>query len=476
MSIPKQTASPPHPPHGATRRPRALPTLTALAASLAAVCGVPRLPAQATPQPRPTVSLTLPKALDLAMAHNRRLQLASLATADAEQKRLIARSDYFPHIKNESAALHLTALEGIVIPAGAFARDSSTGPIPSQTLRIGQGAADSFTSGTGLIQPITQLLKVHAGVRAATADVNIAKLDASDAQDSISLLVHKLYFDILTRQAQLAAAQQSILAGQVSEQESTQAVAEGRSLEVAQLEAHAALLEQKQASLTDQLTLDDLSMQFDDVLGLPLGTRLALDPDALGETPVLPSPDEAITQLQQANPRILAARQTVEKARAALSAARDAYIPNISGLARYSYQSGVPFLVHNFGTFGGAVSYDLFDGGAREAKLQQAKIELHIAELQLAQTEADLSIQVSAVYDDIQKLQQLIAVASESLVVRKEAARLSQERMRQNAALASEVAKAESNVAAATTSVLDARLNLLLLENQVRQLLGQRPH
>jgi outer membrane protein TolC len=475
MSIPQQTATPGHPAHRTPRRSKILRALPVLGAFIAALCNATQISAQTTPQLRPTVSLTLPKALDLAMIHNRHLQLASLATADAEQKRLIARSDYYPHIKNESAALHLTALEGIVIPAGAFANSASTGIIPGQTLRIGQGGADSFTSGTGLIQPITQLLKVHAGVRAATADVNIAKLDASDAEDSISLFVHKLYYDILTRQAQLVAAQQSIQAGEVTEQESTQAVAEGRSLEVATLEAHAALLEQKQASLTDQLTLDDLTMQFDDVLGLPLGTHLELDPDALGEPPVLPSVEEAVAQLQQANPKILAAQQTVEKARAAVSAAKDAYIPNISGLARYSYQSGVPFLVHNFGTFGGAVSYDLFDGGAREAKLQQAKIELHVAELQMAQTEADLSIQVSAVYDDIHKLQQLIAVASETLVVRKEAARLGQERMRQNAALASEVAKAQSNVAAATASVLDARLNLLLLQNQVRQLIGQRP-
>ena len=122
----------------------------------------------------------------------------------------------------------------------------------------------------------------------------------------------------------------------------------------------------------------------------------------------------------------------MEKARAALTAAKDAYIPDITGLARYSYQSGVPFLVHNFGTFGGAVSYELFDGGARQARLKLAKIQLHEAELQLAQTEADVSVQISALYDDIQKLQQLVAVVSENLLVVQEQARIAQQRLQQS--------------------------------------------
>ena len=455
---------------------RSLVCVTFAGAAIAAMGQATSAPVPGTsPRRRPSIALTLPQAIDMAIAQNRRLQLASLATADAGRKRDIARSDYFPHLRNESSALHLTTLEGIVIPAGAFASGSSAGLVPAQTIRIGQGGADTFTSGTGLVQPITQLIKVHAGVRAATADVNISRLEASDASDSIALLVHKLYFEMLTKQMQRTAADESIKAGELVEREVGQSVTEGRSLDVARLESHAALLEEKQASLTDQLALDDLTMQFDNVLGLPLGTSLELDPEALGEEPVLPSAEEAIALMQENNPRVLSARQTIEKARAGVSAAKDAYIPDISGLARYSYQSGVPFLVHNFGTFGGAVTYDLFDGGAREAKLQLAKIELHMAELQFEQTKADVSVQVYAVYDDIQKLQQLIAVASENLGVRKEVARVSDERMRQNAALASESSKAHASLAAATASVLEARLGLLLLQNQVKQLLGQRP-
>jgi outer membrane protein TolC len=425
---------------------------------------------------RPTVVLTLPKALALATEHNRRLQLAGLAVADAEQKKNIMRSDYYPHIKNESTALHVTALEGVVVPAGAFSQSSATGPIPGDTLHLGQGAQDTFTSGTGLVQPITQLLKVHAGVKAAGADVHIAKLDATDAEDAIALLVHKLYYEILTQQMQLTAADESVKASAVEEEESTQAIVAGKSLDIARLESRASSLQQEQASLSSQIAINDLMMQFDDLLGLPLGTKLQLDADSLGDALALPSEDEAVASLRERNPKVLSAMQTVEKAKAAVSAAKDAYIPDVSGLARYSYQSGIPFLVHNFGTFGGVVSYDLFDGGAREAKLKQAKIQLNMAELQLDQTQADVSVQVYAVYDQIRKLQQLITVTSETLLVRQEQARVAQERLNENAALASEVARSLASVATAKASVLEAKLDLFLLQKQVLTFLGERPN
>jgi len=421
------------------------------------------------------VDLTMPKALELASQHNRHLQLASLAAKAAAEKQTIARSEYYPHIRNESTALYVTALEGVVVPAGAFAHTPATGLVPGQTLTVGQGQQEVFTSGTGLVQPLTQLLTVRAGVRAATADVNIARLDVKDSEDGVALLVHKLYYGLITKQLQLAAARTSVRAAQLDEEESARAVSSGRTLEVIHLQNHAALLSAKQASLTLELAVTDLTMQFDDVLGLPIGTDLRLDPDLLGVTPVLPSRESAIKLLRQQNPKVLSAQQAVEKAKAGVSGAKDAYIPNITGLARYSYQSGVPFLVHNFGTFGGSLSYDLFDGGAREAKLRAAKIRLQEAELQLVQTEADLSIQVDALYNEIHKLEDLVAVASEILEVKREAVRISELRVQQNAALTSEPARAQAEASLAQSALLEDRLTLRLVQNQVEQILGQRP-
>jgi outer membrane protein TolC len=235
------------------------------------------------------------------------------------------------------------------------------------------------------------------------------------------------------------------------------------------------MLDQRQTVLTQQLSIDDSVLQLDDVIGLPLGTQLVLDSGSVGEPPQLPSRAEAFETVLAHNPKVLSAQQTVEKAKAGVAAARDAYIPDITGLARYSYQSGVPFLVHNFGSFGGAVTYDLFDGGARGAKLKQAKIQLEIAETQLQQTQSDIRIQISAAYDRVERLQELVSVVQEALKARTEAARVSTEQVAQNSQLESAAAKDSAAAFDTKASLLEAQLGLFLAQNSVQQMMGERP-
>jgi outer membrane protein TolC len=94
----------------------------------------------------------------------------------------------------------------------------------------------------------------------------------------------------------------------------------------------------------------------------------------------------------------------------------------LTGLARYSYQSGVPLLVHNFGTFGFTLSYDLFDGGRRNSEISDSRTLLSEAELSLAKAEDELTVQVETAYDKVEQLQNMVGVAEEALAVRTEAA------------------------------------------------------
>ena len=277
--------------------------------------------------------------------------MAQLAVVDSEHKKKIARSAYFPQIKNESTVLHITELEGVSFPLAPLGLHPSTGPIPSQSLVIDQGALTAYTSGTGLAQPLTQMFKIRESNRAATADINSAKIQVNQAEDEIALKVRQLYYGILIAQLKEQAAKGEVDASQVKLQESTDAVAQGKALEEVALDSRAALLDAKQTVLTQSLQVQDLTYALDDLLGLPLTTQLRLNDDHRPQ-PLRFRPRGVRPHRAGAEPRIRAAQQAVEKAKAGLAAAKDAYIPDITGIARYSYQSGVPLLVHNFGTFG----------------------------------------------------------------------------------------------------------------------------
>jgi outer membrane protein TolC len=165
----------------------------------------------------------------------------------------------------------------------------------------------------------------------------------------------------------------------------------------------------------------------------------------------------------------------LEKAKAALSAAKDAYIPDVTAMSRYSYQSGVPLLVHNFGTFGFSVSYDLFDGGRREAQLREARTEVRSAEVTIDKLQSEIEVEVEAAYDRIEELKQTLDVAEQTVKVRTEAARLADRQREQNAALNSACSQAHADLSSANASLFEADFGVSLAAADLKRTIGQMP-
>ena len=450
-------------------RCKAFPYRIACMVALMMVCSVTNA------QNGQEVSLTLSQAIDLAMKQNKTLRIASLSVTDAEHKKEIARSAYFPHIANQSAVHHVTEIAGVDIPAGAFGIPAATGPIPGHSLFIGQGSTTSYTSGTGLEQPFTQLIKIREANRAARTDVETAHIQLTQAGNDVALQVRKLYCDLLIAQLKLQAANEEVSASEVKKRESVEAVSNGGALDVAVLESEVAALDARQASLTETLSIHDLSLSLNDLLGVPLNTVLLLDPDPTVLAIAIPSREECLRTAHQRSPAILAAQQAVLKARAGLGASKDAYIPDVTGLARYSYQSGVPLLVHNFGTFGFSFTYDLFDGGRRSAEIKQARTLLSQAQLSLDQATDDVDIQIESAYDRVEQAANMVEVSQEALDLRIEAARLADRQLEQSATLASSRAEAHAKLASARASLLGTELSLSVAQGDLKRIMGEVP-
>src|ERR1700733_14326020 len=412
--------------------------------------------------------LSLSQAIDLALKQNRELKLAQLAVVDSEHKKEIARSAYYPLIRNESKINHITDLAGVEIPAGAFGNHPDTGLIPAENLFLDQGANTSYTSGTGLEQPLTQVFKIRESNRAATADIKSARAQVNQTQNEIALKVRQLYYGVLIAQLKQQAAQEEMAASQVKLQESLDKVERGQALEEVALESRASSLDARQTALAQRLQIHDLTISLDDLLGLPLNTNLALEADDSAPAPV-PSREECIRIAQDKSPEIQAAKQSVEKAKAGLAAAKDEYIPDVTALARYSYQSGIPFLVHNFGTFGVSFTYDLFDGGKRVAEIKDSRTLLSEAQLNLARIEDEVTVQVEKAYDKVEQMQDLVGVADQVVKTRAGASRVTERRFEQTSALASARSEAHAKEIASQASYLEATLGLSLAQGDLRR-------
>jgi outer membrane protein TolC len=423
----------------------------------------------------PPMRLTLDQAINLAMKQNHSVRLGSLSVEQTQSRKDEARSNYLPQIKASGSVLHLTDLAGVEIPAGTFGNFPPTGPVPSRSLTIDQGAATGYTGGVGLEQPLTQLFRIHQANVAAKQDVLLAKTQLDQTKDAIALQIRKLYYDILINQRKAEASQEQLKASQLKDEESRGDVERGSALEISTLQSKAGILQAQQESLTLRLQGKDLRRQFADALGIPLNTAIDLDPGAAAAPLDIPSRDEAVRIALDQNPDLKAARETLAKAQAGLAAAKDAYIPDVTALSRYSYQSGVPFLVHNFGTFGFSVSYDLFDGGRREAHVREMRSEVRSAEVALDKLRSEIEIQVQGIYDRIDELNQLVAVTEQAVKVRTEAARLADRQFEQNAALNSARSQSHADLASATASLIEANCAFLLAEADLKRSIGLMP-
>jgi len=421
------------------------------------------------------VHLSLEEAIDLALKQNHSIHLRSLSVDEMRSKKDEARSNYLPQIKTSGSVLHVTELAGIQIPAGAFGSFPSAGPIPAQSLFIDQGSATGYTGGVGLEQPLTQLFRIHQANIAAKQDVLVAQTELDQTEDAVALQVRQVYYNILINQQKLQAAQEQLAAAKVKDEESRSDFQRGNALEVAVLQSNAGILQAQQQSLTLKLQGENLRRQLADILGLPVRTPLDLDSTTTAQSIAIPARNEAVEQALKQNQELRAARQTLEKAKAGLAAAKDAYIPNVTALSRYSYQSGVPLLVHNFGTFGFTLSYDLFDGGSREAQMREARTKVRSAEVAIDKLQSGIEVQVQAAYDRIDELRQMVDVAEQAVKVRAEATRLSDRQLEQNATLNSARSQAHADLSNATASLLEANLGLSLAEADLKRTIGQMP-
>jgi len=424
-------------------------------------------------QTDPTAARTinLHQAVELALRHNHVVRIAAFKVEEEQHAKEVARSAYFPTVRNESTFVHVTDTQNIEIATGALGVVNSSS-IPSQPLVLNQGGKTFETSGTGVVQPLTQLFKIKAGNDAARADVNASRQKARGIENDVALKVRQVYYKILVVQSQHGAIEAKIHAVEDMQTERVQQVKYGSTLEVDLIESRAQLLQAKQELLTSELQLSDLRIQFNDVVGLPIRSEVALDPD-------VPAPAESCQREQclklalDSHPEVTEARAAVEKASAGARAAKREYIPDVEAFARYSYQNNVPFLARNFGTFGIHFSYDLFDGGKKRATLRERDAQLAQAKENLARINDEVEVSVQSAYNKVQRTQQMVAVSQELLATRQEARRVSAQQLERGAYLRSQADAATAQEFEAQTMLLQSQLEYAQAQDELTNAIGQ---
>ncbi|MGC8761892.1 MAG: efflux RND transporter permease subunit, partial [Bryobacteraceae bacterium] len=418
-----------------------------------------------------TQRLTLEEALAMARQQNSILKIQRLRIRESEEKRDAVRANALPRLSNESSLLYNSQLQNVAIPRGFLGVLPQLGPVPSEDLRLLQGANTFGLSVSTLAQPLTPLIRIHAGTRAAEQDVRMAEEESRRAANEIALKVQEAFLGTLLLDRRIAAARLKAEAAEAARTDAANAIESGAALEVKLLEADARLLEAKNALLQLELQRADLVAELADLIGLEPGTDLELVPSPWSPPETAPL-DAQLQRALERNPELKAAEAAVEKARRAVRAAQAEFIPDIALFATHAQQRGVPFLPSSNAAVGARMSWDVFDGGRKRAQVGERRAQLEQAEENLRRVRRRVQIEIEKARRKVERFADLTRVAERALQARREALRIAADAVETGVAPPVKLAEARAAAAEAEAMAEEARTGLRLAWAELERALG----
>ena len=449
------------------RGPRPGPVGPIAAAVLMLIaCGV-----VAHAQPR---KLTLHEAVSLATQHNSMVKIAGEKVKEMDARVHSARAGFFPALTNDSTSVHITDQQNIDIPAGALGVYPQVGPIPGTGVSLAQGKPDFLLSTTTISQPITQYFKTRAGVDVSRAEAAGARADMRRTENEIAYKVKEVYYAILATERRRDAVDAQIRAEELRNRETRNEVVTGVSLEVKAVEVQAQIAQATHASGQLQDAVMNMREELADLCGLPVDADLELVRPDGGLTAVSTDAEAAVSAAYAHNPEIEAAAHQLEKARAALRAARAEYIPEVGAFAQHIYQNGAPFLSRNNGAFGVHMTWTLFEFGKRRGQVSERSAEITQAEENLARLKNRVRIDVEKAVRKLNRAETGVNSARELVAATTEARRVSSDQAEIGTANRSVLLESEASMLSAQADLLRAEYDRSVAAADLTRLTGNQ--
>ncbi len=421
-------------------------------------------------------TVTLEESLQMAMSKNSNVRMAEQRVKAANAKVIQARANYFPTGSNQTNAMHAGETEFLTIPAGSLGTYGATGPLPGKDEKIQLGKQDFVVSQTTVVQPITQVFKIHSGVSVAEAEAYMARSDLDKARCEVALNVKRLYYGLLSAQQRKYAADLRIEAGEALLKEAQNAAESGVALKVKVLEGEAQIAEARhqRGSIEDQIA--DLTNSFNDAVGLPLSTQTALsEPAEHGEEAapeVLVAGQEA--EALSGNPDLKSARQALDKAHAGLNAARSEYIPDVSLYLQHIYQNGAPLLPESSATVGIRADWTITEFGKRFGLVRERKAQVSLAQENLHATENKVRIDVESEMRKVHRSDTGLTAARDSVTARTELVRITGDQVAAKTANESAIKNAQAQLADSKAQLFDAERDRVVAQAELARTEGRQ--
>jgi outer membrane protein TolC len=169
----------------------------------------------------------------------------------------------------------------------------------------------------------------------------------------------------------------------------------------------------------------------------------------------------------------MSARHTLEKAHAALNAARAEYIPDVTGFAQNVHQNGTPLLPENNEIVGFRAEFTISEFGKRIGLVKERHAQLSEAKEYVHHAENQTRIDIEKGVRKLNRTQDELDAARRAVKAETEMARIAGEQVHTSTANLSALREAEAKLAEAHAQLFDAEKDQVIAQAELERTLGR---
>jgi outer membrane protein len=414
-------------------------------------------------------TLTLDRAIDLALRNNHAIKIAQFEVARAQEEISVAKTSRLPSLHAYTLVSENLAQNDLRIPNPAANQFPGLGPF----FLLTQERKPSAVFAVSAVEPLSQQYRIGLNIKLERLSREMAQAKLRQQQNETIAQVKKTYYAILQTKSALSSVEQAVKSYQELDKVTGDYVLQQIALKADRLVVQTRLAQSQYSELELSTRLATQKEQLNSLLGREISYEFEIT-----DAPAFISVATDLTAARKAalenRPELEQARLTVQQATLARRIKKSEYIPDVSAGFTYLTPRNFPSTVpREFANIGVVVSWEFFDWGRKKHELAKIDHRIEQAKNGLKETEDQVLVDVG---DRLRKLQltgQALRVARLAEDAAKENLRVSTGQYRFQAVLLSEVLKSQASLAEATNEYQKALSTFWIAKAEFEKALGE---
>lgn len=399
--------------------------------------------------PNQAVDLTLPKTVQMALDYNRDIKVAGYDLKSAEYAINEAKAGKMPSVSYKFDASHAS--------------------------KVSMGSDhNSFGNGLSVELPIYTGGKVEGAIASAKLGKTSAQEEVLRTEQATKLAAVKGYFDLLMKEQKRDVANEAVTNYQTHLDNATAQYNVGTVAKIDVLSSGVDLANAKSNAVAAGNDVANAEANLNNILGLPLQTKLVLADHKLPFDQYNISLQEALDYAMKYRPEVLQAALSVQQAEEQITIDNAGNKPTVAVSAGQNWaDTSFPGTSNNKGwNVAGGVTFKFFDGGATNAKVAQAKQALLKARETEQKTRETVQLAVKQAYLNIQAAAQSVEATRAAVDQAEESFKIARVRYQAGVGTNTDVLDAQYKLNTTKNNHIEALYNYNVGIAQLEQAMG----